>query len=324
MLYLVEVFDSIRFLESRLGEIFEKADIIDVVAGRLKGLLIQKSLARVDTLKGKVGQTDVNTRLNLTMRAMTNQAPTGGAIPVSEVKILEPMPFCGARDAKALENFIFDLEQYFKILGNTLKKELRSQFYPENMEIRVRQKLCELKHTDHIRDAQDVRRHQNSSLGRNKNSSPSSSKVIERDKRPSGDRRPYQPNTGNTWLGPNNQNSSNRSLSCFIYSDDKSSEAEGEVDQTEEGENPRIRTIKFQSSLQEKAVETRVPVERGLVYVDTWINQKPTKSTMVDSGATHNFITEIEARRLRLHWEKDSGRIKAMNSVSLPIVGLVK
>ncbi|KAA0053381.1 uncharacterized protein E6C27_scaffold428G00410 [Cucumis melo var. makuwa] len=65
-------------------------------------------------------------------------------------------------------------------------------------------------------------------------------------------------------------------------------------------------------------------MERGLLYVDTWINQKQTKSTMIDSGATHNFITEAEARRLRLRWEKDSGRMKAANSVALPIVRLVK
>ncbi|KAA0035830.1 uncharacterized protein E6C27_scaffold403G001300 [Cucumis melo var. makuwa] len=45
---------------------------------------------------------------------------------------------------------------------------------------------------------------------------------------------------------------------------------------------------------------------------------------MVDSSATHNFITEAEARRLRLRWEKDLGRMKAVNSVALPIVGLVK
>ncbi|KAA0060206.1 uncharacterized protein E5676_scaffold767G00910 [Cucumis melo var. makuwa] len=45
---------------------------------------------------------------------------------------------------------------------------------------------------------------------------------------------------------------------------------------------------------------------------------------MVDSGATHNFITEAEARRLRLRWEKDSGRMKTVNSIAIPIVGLVK
>ncbi|TYK16923.1 RNA-directed DNA polymerase-like protein [Cucumis melo var. makuwa] len=36
---------------------------------------------------------------------------------------------------------------------------------------------------------------------------------------------------------------------------------------------------------------------------------------MVDSGATHNFIMEAEAKRLNLHWEKDAGRMKA-NGVS--------
>ena len=38
MSYLVEVSDSIRFLESRLEEIGEKTDTIDAVAGRVKGL----------------------------------------------------------------------------------------------------------------------------------------------------------------------------------------------------------------------------------------------------------------------------------------------
>ncbi|TYK11799.1 uncharacterized protein E5676_scaffold152G00090 [Cucumis melo var. makuwa] len=45
---------------------------------------------------------------------------------------------------------------------------------------------------------------------------------------------------------------------------------------------------------------------------------------MVDSSATHNFIRKAEARRLRLRWEKDSGRMKVVNLVVLPIVGLVK
>ncbi|KAA0057353.1 uncharacterized protein E5676_scaffold216G00080 [Cucumis melo var. makuwa] len=96
------------------------------------------------------------------MRAMTNQAPAGGAIPVSRVKIPEPKPFYGARDAKALENYIFDLEQYLRATNtvteeakgrctidtwDALKRELRSQFFPENVEILARRKLRELKHT---------------------------------------------------------------------------------------------------------------------------------------------------------------------------------
>ncbi|KAA0040304.1 uncharacterized protein E5676_scaffold142G004680 [Cucumis melo var. makuwa] len=57
MLYLAEVPDSIRFLESRLKEITEKTDIIDAVAGSVEGLPIQELLVRVDTLEGNVGRT---------------------------------------------------------------------------------------------------------------------------------------------------------------------------------------------------------------------------------------------------------------------------
>ncbi|KAA0057471.1 uncharacterized protein E5676_scaffold216G001550 [Cucumis melo var. makuwa] len=177
MLYLAEVPDSVRFLESRLDEIAEKTDTINAVAGRVEGLPIQELLARVDTLEGNVGRTvkyeygdssssfvahmeecvneldnsqktllemindmsedfratldvvrnkiaDVNARLNLTIRLMANQAPARGAIPVSRVNIPEPKPFCGVRDAKALENYIFDLEQYFRAT-NTVTEEAK-------------------------------------------------------------------------------------------------------------------------------------------------------------------------------------------------------
>ncbi|KAA0033368.1 uncharacterized protein E5676_scaffold26G00180 [Cucumis melo var. makuwa] len=141
-----------------------------------------------------------------------------------------------------------------------------------------------------IDDSQDVKRHQSSSPGRNRNNRPSSPKAVGGDKR----------------------------------SDDKSNRAEDEADLVDGGEKTRIGAIKYMSSLQKKSGERHVPTKGGLMYVDTWINQKQTKSTMVDSGATHNFITEAEAKRLRLRWERDSGKMKAMNSIALPIVGLVK
>ncbi|KAA0032721.1 uncharacterized protein E6C27_scaffold853G00610 [Cucumis melo var. makuwa] len=53
---------------------------------------------------------DVNTRLDLIMRAMANQVPVGEAIPVTKVKVPESKPLCGVKDAKALKNFIFDLK----------------------------------------------------------------------------------------------------------------------------------------------------------------------------------------------------------------------
>ena len=53
-------------------------------------------------------------------------------------------------------------------------------------------------------DSQDARRHQSSSLRRNRNSRSNSPKAVSEDKRPSGDRKPSQPNTGNTLRGHNN------------------------------------------------------------------------------------------------------------------------
>ena len=44
----------------------------------------------------------------------------------------------------------------------------------------------------------------------------------------------------------------------------------------------------------------------------------------MDSGATHNFIAEVEARRLNLCWEKDAGKMKVVNSARLPITRLIK
>ncbi|KAA0037517.1 uncharacterized protein E5676_scaffold808G001050 [Cucumis melo var. makuwa] len=112
--------------------------------------------------------------------------------------------------------------------------------------------------------------------------------------------------------------------SLIADSDDKSNRAEDEVDLVDGGEKTRIGAIKYMSSLQKKSGERHIPTKGGLMYVDTWINQKQTKSTMVDSGVTHNFITEVEARRLGLRWERDSGKMKAVNSIALPIVELVK
>ncbi|KAA0062590.1 polyprotein [Cucumis melo var. makuwa] len=197
MLYLAEVPDSVHFLESRLEEIAEKTDMIDVVVGRVEGLPIQELLARVDTLEENGRTTNyeygnsssgfvahMKKRVNelvsfqKTLLEMINgmsedfRATLDVIINESQiVKITKPKPFCGARNAKTLENYIFDLEQYFRAMNtvtekakltlatmhlsedaklwwrsryvdmqeghctidtsDTLKKEQRSQFFPE-------------------------------------------------------------------------------------------------------------------------------------------------------------------------------------------------
>ena len=125
------------------------------------------------------------------MKAMENvsawQTNTGS----NKLKFLDPRPFKGNRDAKELENFIFDLEQYFKATPactddikvtvasmyldeaklwwrtnvqdienglctidswEDLKRELRDQFLPENVDHLAMEKLIALKQTGSIRD----------------------------------------------------------------------------------------------------------------------------------------------------------------------------
>ena len=53
-----------------------------------------------------------------------SQTPTGGVVQFNKVNVSEPKPFYGVRDAKALENFIFDLEQYFWAT-NTVAEEVK-------------------------------------------------------------------------------------------------------------------------------------------------------------------------------------------------------
>jgi len=59
------------------------------------------------------------------------------------------------------------------------------------------------------------------------------------------------------------------------------------------------------------------------MYIDVCINGKSTRA-MVDTGATHNFVADQEARRLGLKLEKDSSKMKAVNSEARPIAGLAK
>ena len=44
-------------------------------------------------------------------------APAAVATPTTKVRVPEPKSYCGARNAKEIDNFIWSLEQYFKAIG---------------------------------------------------------------------------------------------------------------------------------------------------------------------------------------------------------------
>ncbi|XP_039008817.1 uncharacterized protein LOC120136994 [Hibiscus syriacus] len=60
----------------------------------------------------------------------------------------------------------------------------------------------------------------------------------------------------------------------------------------------------------------------GLMYVEAVINEKPTRA-MMDTGATHNFVSKEEANRLGLKYTESTGWLKTVNTQAVPLHGVV-
>lgn len=79
-------------------------------------------------------------------------------------------------------------------------------------------------------------------------------------------------------------------------------------------------------TLREDEIEHVRPMRNkgdGLMYIDLKVNGKPIRA-MVDTGATHNYLSSSEVERLGLVLEKSTGRVKAINSAAQPIIGVAK
>ncbi|XP_062107132.1 uncharacterized protein LOC133818349 [Humulus lupulus] len=82
--------------------------------------------------------------------------------------------------------------------------------------------------------------------------------------------------------------------------------------------------VRLLNALKKHGEKGKKTLGKGLMFVDATINDKPNKSVMIDTGATYNFFSELEAKRLGLKLEKDVGRMKAVNSKALATTGVAK
>ncbi|KAL0416737.1 UNVERIFIED_CONTAM: hypothetical protein Slati_3505600 [Sesamum latifolium] len=101
-------------------------------------------------------------QIGLLQRAVSN-TPVVAHDVGARLRIPEPKAYSGARDAKKVENFLFDMEQYFlaanvedearKVSTATMYlTAIRVQFFSENVEYNARRALRKLEHTGSMQD----------------------------------------------------------------------------------------------------------------------------------------------------------------------------
>ncbi|KAK3034552.1 hypothetical protein RJ639_033798 [Escallonia herrerae] len=390
---------------------------------------------------------ELQDRVELLSRAVVN-TPAGGAEHSSRPRVPEPKSYGGARDAKELENFLFDIEQYFRAIRvdseatkvsmaamylvgdaklwwrkkyaeiedgscviNTweiLKRELKSQFFPENTAFNARKALLECKHTGSVReycqafsalmldisDMSAVDRLFFFMEGRRVNNlneaiiaAESLSDYTSEPQRPPqrgnpsrgiGGKKPGGPVPNQSWGSKSSwaSNSSTQQKSGVGFKAKPDASTSGEVKKPpfrgcflcqgphvqrgeQSGSRPRHPPTDEQTDTQDyeeedavgafpqwcNAVTTQVgnpkksstgeePKDmppkkkgdvpgKGLMYVDIKVNGKAIRA-MVDTGATHNYISSTEVERLGLTLEKGCGRVKAINSAAQPVAGIAR
>ncbi|KAJ7949948.1 Retrotransposon protein, putative, Ty3-gypsy subclass [Quillaja saponaria] len=307
--------DNAAELEERVSSIDQSQAQLEGAVHTMRGEILED----MAIMKDELGE--LNTKVNITMRAVgnDNHNPYAEGVGQRRMKVPEPRAFGGARDAKELENFLFDMEQYFRavrmdseeakvttatmyLAGDAklwwrikyvdiqdgrcvidtwedLRRELKAQFFPENVEYIARRNLRELKQTGTIREY--VKRFAGLMLDIRD--------MSEKDK-------------------------------MFYFLEGLKPWARAELQR----QRPRMGALRFIGALKKHAESSKKSGDKGLMFVKGHLGGKPATSVMLDTGATHNFVSEAEAKKLGLKLEKDSGQMKAVNSKSLPTAGQAK
>ncbi|CAN6695431.1 unnamed protein product [Malus baccata var. baccata] len=104
-----------------------------------------------------------------------------------------------------------------------------------------------------------------------------------------------------------------KALKAMSFKEDK---AEGSNDAS-------MGCICLLNAIQTTLPQPKAQVGGGSLFVDVKTGDKTTR-VLVDTGATHNFMTSEEATRLGLRVTKEPGSVKTVNSVATPIVGVAR
>ena len=90
----------------------------------------------------------------------------------------------------------------------------------------------------------------------------------------------------------------------------------------QEGDDTHMGSMQLLNALKAKQAKKQ-PQSKGLMYMEVKVNGMSAKA-MIDTGATHNFVSDEEVRRLKLQTFKEAGWLKAVNSVAKPSQGVAR
>ncbi|TXG51266.1 hypothetical protein EZV62_023790 [Acer yangbiense] len=249
------------------------------------------------------------------LRSALNNPNTSEEGPMSKIKVPEPKQFNGSRNVKELENFLWDMEQYFKavripdreqvsitsmylsgdaklwwrtrmaddlsagrpsiVVWESLKKELKNQFLPCNTSWLARENLKKLKQTGSVRD--------------------------------------YVKEFSSLMLDIANMSEEDK---LFNFMSGLQIWAQTEL------KRQGVKDIPSAMLLLKACVE-RQQSYKGLMYVNIEVNGRAIQA-MLDTRATNNFVAQREADRLGLNLLESTNRIKAVNSGAMPVCGVAK
>ncbi|KAK3014253.1 hypothetical protein RJ639_008469 [Escallonia herrerae] len=311
---------------------------------------------------------ELQDRVELLSRAVVN-TPAGGAEHSSRPRVPEPKSYGGARDTKELENFLFDVEQYFRAIrvdSEATKVSMAAMYLVGDA------KLCDMFAVDRLfffmeglkpwaRTELNRRRVNNlneaiiaaESLS-DYNSEPQRPPQRGNPSRGIGGKKPGGPVPNQSWGSKSSwaSNSSTQQKNGVGFKAKPDASTSGEVkkppfrgcflcqgphviancpqrqmmnaffDNIGQVGNPKKSSTGEEPKDMPPKKKGDVP-GKGLMYVDIKVNGKAIRA-MVDTGATHNYISSTEVERLGLTLEKGCGRVKAINSAAQPVAGIAR
>ena len=94
------------------------------------------------------------------------------------------------------------------------------------------------------------------------------------------------------------------------------------IEENEKKSDAQVGSLQLLNTLEANPMP-KTPQSKELMYVEALVNKKGTKA-LVDTGATHNFVSKDEIRRLELQASKERGWLKAVNSTTKPSHGVAR